>query len=125
MSHLTKARVEIKDLAALSRAAERLGVKVTQGKRTYKEQYTGNVDSVMAFEYQGGRAYVTQEQDGEHKLTIDNYGNPITQKIGKDCALLGREYAITIVEEQALAMGGVILSQDTQNDGSVHIEISV
>ena len=125
MSHLTKAKIEIKDLGALRRAAERLGGKVTEEKKSYEERYTGNVESVMAFEYQGGRAYVTQELDGEYKLTIDNYGNPITQKIGRDCALLGREYATTIVEDQALAMGGVILSQDVQKDGSVHIELSV
>ena len=54
-----------------------------------------------------------------------NFYNPITEKLGQDCSLLGREYSKKMVEREAFGMGGIITKSQYLEDGTVEMTVSV
>jgi hypothetical protein len=106
-------------------AAKRLGVSVESGCKGYTSPYTSRaVDAEVIFSYDGGDAVAVRTNKG-YELMIDNWHNPITSKLGRDCTTLGREYTRTLVEQQAAGMGGLVTHNQIMQDGSVQMQISI
>jgi len=126
MSHWTRANTVIKDLRLLKKAAVRLGVEVIEGENLKLESvYEKAQDAVMLFKYNGGVAGVIKNDKEGYSMSMDNFYNPICEKVGADCSLLGREYSKMLVEHQALMMGGVITQSTVMDNGSVEMIINV
>lgn len=126
MSHWTSVKTKIKDFSALEVAAKELGVKVTKGNNLkLTSLYQPTQDAEMLFEYKGGLAGVIKDENGDFTLTIDNFGNPLVDKVGRDCAILGRGYSVKVVERQTMMMGGFILGNEMLEDGSLEMTIQV
>lgn len=128
MSHWTKAKVTIKDLDKLVAAAESLGVQVDRSKKVHQGRHTGRTAVEMVIgsgERSGGTAAaVIDNHDGTYSVQIDNYQNPLTQKLGRDCSKLCQEYTKLIVEDQIAMMGGIISDTETKN-GEIHLTVSL
>jgi hypothetical protein len=72
----------------------------------------------------GGELAVVK--DGEdYAIQMDNYYNSICDIVGEDAALLTREYQTAIHKREALALGGVIASQEVDSQGYVFLEVTV
>ena len=124
MSHLTKCKTKITNLEILKQAAKNLGVEVTGRNSEYSSIYESEIyDATMVFSYKNGTAAVTKNKKDFYELIIDNYCNPIREKIGEDCSLLGREYTKLTVMQQAIFMGGVVTSTVTKENGEINILI--
>lgn len=124
MSHLTRSRLKIKDLVALARTAEALGITVKK-KGTLRGYGSQKQRGDLILEYQGGQAAAVQNEDGTYSMVMDNWNNPLVDVAGSNCATLNREYARTVAVDQAHMMGGMIAKNEIANDGWVEMEIHV
>lgn len=113
-------------MTILRRAAENLGVTVKGRNKEYHSNYDATkYDAKMVFNYQQGTAAVINNDKGGYELMIDNFCNPITEKLGKDCSILGREYSKLMVEKQAIGMGGIVTASTLNSNGEVLMQISL
>lgn len=129
MSHWTRSKVQIKDLGKLRSAAEKLGVNVQeaeQGKTIkFRSSYAGEVDAKMILSQGGGQCAIVETGDGTYQTIIDNWNNPIVNKVGSNCDALCRDYASEVVRHQALMMGGTVTGQEVNAQGEVQMRIQV
>lgn len=127
MSHWTKSKVVIKDLAKLKIAAEKMGLTVEQGEGlTLNANYAGSVKAAMIIsDNRGGQAAVVKAKGEGYRMQIDNYGNSIVGKVGRGCSTLCRDYTTEIVRAQAMMMGGIVSSQKTLETGEVELRIAL
>lgn len=131
MSHWTRSKVKIKDLQKLRSAAERMGLNVQsaeEGKTlNFKSSYAGSVNAAMIITDGSGRGQcaVVADANGEYTTIIDNWGNPIVDKVGRDCSTLCRDYAAEVVRQQALMMGGTVSMDRVLSDQSMEIHIQI
>ena len=126
MSHWTKSKVIIKDLAKLKAAAEKMGLQVEEGDLTMKDNYAGSVKAAMIIrDNTGGQAAVVKNTAEGYRMQLDNYGNSIVNKVGRGCSTLCRDYATEVVRAQAMMMGGIVQSQQTLETGEVELRIAL
>ena len=110
----------------MKQAALALGVEVLKEDQNFHSNYDSTrYTAKQVFSYGGGKAAIIQQKDGSYEMTIDNFCNPIVDKLGKDCCLLGREYSKKLVEKQAMLMGGVITASSVNSLGEVQMVISL
>lgn len=128
MSHWSTGKTTVKNLDLLEKVAKNLGVNVTRAQEGRKLQlrssYAGVQEADMLLEYNGGVAGVV-EVDGGYAVTLDNWGNPIVEKIGHSGATLSRDYQTEVTKQQALLLGGMVASCEVAKDGYVDVEIHV
>lgn len=129
MSHWTKARVSIKNLEAVKKVAEDLGLSVKQkeeGKTLrFTSSYAGTVNAEMILsDSRGGKCAVVQQGDGFSTI-IDNWSNSIVGVVGRDCNTLNRKYTERVVRDQVMVMGGVVSQTNQMTDGSVELHVSL
>ena len=125
MSHWTRCQTVIKDLSLLEKAAKKLGVKVTRGKDLKLESiYQESQDAVMLMKHKDGQAGIVKTKSG-YEMVVDNFYNPVTDLLGNDCTLLGREYSKLLVEQQAMMMGGMVTHSTITENGSVEMTITL
>jgi len=129
MSHLTKSKVDIRDLNILLSAAKKLGLKVQKGDNlTYRSHYVTSSGCSAILTTQDGRGQAGVKKvagQDTYEMVLDNYNNPLIKVAGRDCALLGREYTAEMVRQQSMLMGGVISNEEILQDGSIVITTSI
>lgn len=129
MSHWSKGKVKIKDLLTLDMVAKKKGLTIHKAQKgdtiRMHSTYAGEVDCERIYSHNHGEVGVYRQADGSYTTIMDNYHNPIVQKIGPSASYLMREYSTEIVHAQAMSMGGVIASQEILKDGSVEVEIQI
>lgn len=126
MSHWTKSKVIIKDLAKLRAAAEKMGLQVEQGELTMTDSYAGTVKAAMIIrDNSGGQAAVVKDKGEGYRMQMDNYSNSLVSKVGRSCSTLCRDYATEVVRAQAMMMGGIVQSQQTLETGEVELRIAL
>lgn len=135
-SHVVSVNVEIKDLAALRRAAEKLGLEFREGQRTYRwygrwvgdyklpegvtQDQLGKCDHALAVAgnpsaYEVG---IVSQPDGTFKLMWDFWagGYGLQEKIGQDCSKLTAGYTVAKTQLECERLGWM---NEVQPDGSV------
>jgi hypothetical protein len=127
MSNWVRGRVTIKDLVLFKEIAEKMGLKVKDGKNmSFRSSYAGTVKADMILsDGQGGKAALVQTADGDYQTVIDSHMNSITGVVGHNCAMICREYTTMKAKEKALIMGGVLTSEQVLNDGRVQLRVSI
>ena len=126
MSHWTKCKTEITDLEVLKKAAKVLGVEVLGRNKQYNSHYDSTFyDAHVVLSYENGTAAIIKKKNGTYEMMVDNYHNPITQKLGNDCTLLGREYSKLLVEQQAMMMGGMVTQSRLMDNGTIQMQITL
>ncbi len=125
MSHESKGKSKVKDLAELKKVAEAMGLKVVDEHQLH-DNYIDIEDCefVLATQDGGGRLAICKaDVEGEYEVRMDNYYNPICEIAGQSGALLTREYMTEKVKEETLLLGGVIASQEVDAEGYVYLEV--
>lgn len=138
MSHVATIEIEVKDLDALARAAQRLGLEFRHGQTEYKwwGQHEGDYPLPTGFvetdlgkcdhaihapdaEYEVG---VVRRRDGRPGWTLlwDFIDSRLVKAIGVDGRHLKREYAAVVAMKQAIASGFQV-QELRQQDGSIQL----
>ena len=129
MSHWTRSKIQIKDLGKLRNAAEKLGLDVQEAKEgetiEFRSGYAGNVKAKMILSDGSGKCAVVESADGTYQTLIDNWHNPIVNKVGRDCETLCRDYAGEVVRSQAMLMGGSIVGQTVTPNGELQLRVQI
>jgi len=149
MSHVVTMKVRVTDLDCLERAADRLGLELVRGQKTYRwfgkwvndyhaedaayrdgvdpSQY-GKCDHVLRVRGVSGAYEVGLVDDGEggFRVIYDFYngGFGLMGHIGdgeKDCNKLMREYSKQVAIDQLEEQGFVFDSEEVSEDGSVEL----
>jgi len=125
MSHESKGKSKIADLAKLREVAESMGLKVVD-KNSMHDQYI-DIDKcefvITTQDGEGKLAIVETNVEGEYQVAMDNYYNPICEIAGKTGALLTREYMTEKCKQESQLLGGVIASQEVDTEGYVYLEV--
>lgn len=129
MSHWTRAKVEIKNMDAVRRAAEDLGLSIEEkeeGKALrFVSPHAGTVNAEMILsDSRGGQCAVIKQGEGFSTI-IDNWNNSIVGVVGRDCNTLNQKYTERVVRDQVMQMGGIVSQANQMNDGSVELHVSL
>lgn len=120
MSHWMRIAMKVRDLQALARACNNLGLSYNQ-KEQVTSRWAGKLDSVASItDEKGGMAAVVQKEDG-YELSIDEYRNSLVKTVGRECSLLTREYTTEVVKQE-IANVGLVNSVNVQENGSVVVQ---
>lgn len=123
MSHYTTGRGVIKDLVLLRKVASEKGIEVVESD-TLTSAYAGTQKVEFVLKHKGGMAGVMKIEDG-YTILLDNWNNPIVEKIGADGNLLCRDYMVEKAKQEAAMLGGVIAAQAVDQMGNVELTIQV
>jgi hypothetical protein len=144
MSHVAKIEIEIKDLAALKAAAEKLGMEFVEGQTSYKwyGRSVGDTPLPAGFsKYELGQcahalriagnpaAYeigVVKRKDGGAGFTLLwdswNGGYGLTEKVGAKAEKLKQGYAVEVATRAARRQGFRVTTT-TRQDGKVELRL--
>jgi hypothetical protein len=125
MSHWVRGTTKITDSDLLTSIAMEMGLQI-EHKNRMEGEYTGTIDCEFTVsDGQGGELAVVKGEKGELFIQMDSYYNSICNVVGEDAALLTRDYQVALHKREAMAMGGVIASEDVDAEGYVYLEVSV
>lgn len=141
MSHISTIELEVRDLEALKRAAQALGLEFVAGQRTYRwyGRHIGDYPLPQGFTKEdlgkcdhairipgNDRAYeigVVRRRDGRpgYVLLWDFWsgGFGLQEKVGENANRLKQAYACEAAKAAALRAGHRFVAQATRADGSV------
>lgn len=144
MSHVATVDVDVRDLDALARACNDLGLEFVRGQTTYRwfGEQVGDYPLPAGFtEEELGRcehairipgsddAYeigVVTRRDGRpgYQLLWDFWGggNGMEAKVGQDCRMLRQRYSIQVVKQQA-QLKGMAVMEHLNADGSYRLTL--
>ena len=127
MSHVTKISVEIKNLDALSKACEELGLQLNIGQTKFR-WYAGNQGNCLhAITIPGNTsAYeigVQRNGDG-FRLETDFYagGKGLVAKVGNKAEKLIEEYTAQVTIQSVEEMGFEVAGRELTGDGTIQLE---
>jgi hypothetical protein len=119
MSFWAKAGVQIKDLDAFFRVCEKHDIECKNVNETMYHLYNRKAQKY-------NRAYI--ENEGEHwTLHSDNdiNYNSFNFNLGKDAALLMRDYAQEVVLQNVVAANGYVIQSEEETDGSLLLRVAI
>ena len=140
MSHIVKVKVQVKNLAALRKACEKLGLVFREGQKTHKwyGRFVGDApipEGMKAEDYGkcdhaivvpgNTEAYevgVVDQKDGTYGLVWDSFmgGLGLQDKVGAECGLLRQMYATEEARSQMEGMGFQVF-EDMDKQGVIRL----
>jgi hypothetical protein len=125
MSHISKIELEVKDLATLKQACNRLGLNLHEGQRTFKwygerDETCDHVIRVPEAAYEIG---IIRTGD-LYELKCDFWDSAIGKAIGKTGGLLRQAYAIERTKSEARRKGYIIIEKTTDSGVQLHVRVS-
>jgi len=127
MSHMTQVSLEIKSLAELERACNRLGLTLVRGKT--KARYYGHstmtCDHVIEVPRTAFDIAVKRLSNGTFTLSCDFYGQEggiLKQTCGNDLGLLKQAYAVEVAKREGRKKGMSVTEEKTSN-GKIRVKM--
>ena len=114
MSHITKVKVQFKDVEALKKACQKLHVKVTTGPHTVR-LYSGSISTDLSLKIPGWR-YPVAIKDNE--AVLDNYNGSWGSMSSLDDVKQG--YAVEVAKKKAKNLGFQVTEKQKQ-DGTIQL----
>ena len=125
MSHISKIELEVKDLGTLRQACTRLGLKILEGKRTFKwyGQEEGKCDHAIRVP---GAAYEIGviKNASTFELQCDYYDAAIGKAIGQNGGLLKKAYAVERTKTEARRKGYTVIEKQTDSGIRLHVRMN-
>ncbi|SLM30863.1 conserved hypothetical protein [Desulfamplus magnetovallimortis] len=116
MSHIAKIELEVTDIESLSKACQRMGLTLVQGKTSYKWYYGDNKCDhaiiIPGADYEIGLVL----KDGKYELETDFYDQGIRVAIGQNGGLLKQRYAVERTKAEAIRKGYRVIEKQTENN---------
>ena len=123
MSHISKIELEVKDLAILKMACDRLGLELMQGKTEFR-WYGNNAKCHHAIRVPGaGYEIGVQSVDGRYELQCDYYDPNIGKAIGQNGGLLKQAYAVEKTRSEARRNGYTVIEKKTEDRIRLHVRM--
>ncbi len=125
MSHISKIELEVKDLATLKQACERLGLKMVRGQCTFKwyGQEEGRCDHAIRVPEAAYEIGVVKTGSG-FELRCDYWDSAIGKAIGQAGGLLKQAYAIERTKTEARRKGYSVIEKQTDSGIRLHIRVN-
>jgi len=125
MSHISKIELEVKDLATLKTACNRLGLKILEGKRTFKwyGQEEGKCDHTITVPEATYEIGVVRTGN-LFELKCDFYDAAIGKAIGQNGGLLRQAYAVERTKTEARRKGHTVIEKQTDSGIRLHVRMN-
>ena len=114
MSHITKVKVQFKDLKALKKSCEKVGATVREGKHIVT-LYSDSISTDFSLQLEGWK-YPIAIKDGE--AILDNYNGNWGSMSQLDQIKQG--YAVEVAKKKALNLGYQVTEKQKQ-DGTIQL----
>lgn len=121
MSHFTRIRTQLRNIATVQRALEDMGYNVEE-KQTVRGYRGSQINADLVVRMDGGFDIgFTQQAEDEVAMVADFWG----LKLDKETFLkqLTQRYAYHTVMEQAQAEGFQVVTEENQQDGSIRLVV--
>lgn len=106
MSHLSKIELEIKDIAALRKACQRLGFQLNMEQKSFKWYGTTDAKCDHTIKVPDANYEIGVLKDGnKYNLQCDFFDYRLVNKIGKDGGLLKQAYTLEKAKMEAKKKG--------------------
>jgi len=125
MSHVSKIELEVKDLGTLKQACNRLGLKMLEGKQTFKwfGQEEGRCDHAITVPGASYEIGVVKAGDS-FELQCDYWDSAIGKAIGQNGGLLKKAYAVERTKTEARRKGYTVIEQQTDSGVRLHVRVN-
>ena len=125
MSHISKIELEVKDLATLKQACTRLGLKMHEGKQTFKwyGQEEGRCDHAIQVPGASYEIGVVKAGDA-FELQCDYWDSAIGKAIGQNGGLLKKAYAVERTKTEARRKGYTVIEKQTDSGVRLHVRVN-
>jgi len=124
MSHYTVGKGVIKDVSLLKEVAKKKGIEVVD-RKSINSDFAGERNCEFVLSYHHGEAGVIKNPDGSYSILLDNWHNPIVDKIGEDGDILCRDYMVEKAKREAAMLGGVVAAEAVDTNGNVELTIQI
>jgi len=124
MSHISKIELEVKDLATLRQACNRLGLKIIEGKSTFKWYGQEDCRCDHAIQVPGTTYEIGVIRTCNlYELQCDYYDPAIGKAIGTSGGLLRQAYAVERTKTEARRKGHNIIEERTDSGIRLHVQV--
>ncbi len=123
MSHIVKIELEVKDLAVLKSACNRLGLIFLEGRKEFR-WYGNNAACEHAIRLPGADYEIgVQRMDDRYELQCDFYDPNVEKAIGVNGGLLKQAYAVEKTRIEARRKGYTVIEKKTENAIRLHVRM--
>jgi hypothetical protein len=124
VSHITKVKVDIKDLDALGEACKELGGELHLGVTSYREYYSKKkCNHCIRFTEAQYEIGVIEQADGTFSLEADFYSTGgLVGKVGKNAENLAQQYKGAVVKKEMKRKGFKVVKSWQEADGRIQME---
>ncbi len=123
MSHIVKIELEVKDLAVLKSACNRLGLIFLEGRKEFR-WYGNNAACEHAIRLPGADYEIgVQRMDDRYELQCDFYDPNVEKAIGVNGGLLKQAYAVEKTRTEARRKGYTVIEKKTENAIRLHVRM--
>ncbi len=123
MSHIVKIELEVKDLAVLKSACNRLGLVFLEGRKEFR-WYGNNAACEHAIRLPGADYEIgVQRMHGRYQLQCDFYDPNVERAIGVNGGLLKQAYAVEKTRTEARRKGYTVIEKKTENAIRLHVRM--
>ncbi len=123
MSHIVKIELEVKDLAVLKSACNRLGLMFLEGRKEFR-WYGNNAACEHAIRLPGADYEIgVQRMDDRYELQCDFYDPNVEKAIGVNGGLLKQAYAVEKTRTEARRKGYTVIEKKTENAIRLHVRM--
>ncbi len=125
MSHISKIELEVKDLATLRQACNRMGLRLLEGQKTFK--WYGQEDSPCdhVIRVPGATYEIGVIKTGDiYNLNCDYWDSGIGKAIGQNGGLLKQAYAVERTKTEARRKGYSIIEKKTDSGIRLHVRLT-
>jgi len=125
MSHISKIELEVKDLATLKRACDRLRLIMIEGQNTFKWYGREEGKCDHAIRVPGATYEIGVVKTGSvYELRCDYYDATIGKTIGQTGGLLKKAYAAERTKTEARRKGYTVIEKQTDSGVRLHIRVN-
>ena len=129
MSHISKIEMKIKNLAALKRACEKMGLEFREDQQSFSWYGQNRERCDHAIHVPGAsyeiRIVKSKTKANEFEMLWDSYSRGgLTNKLGQDGGLLKQAYAVEQTMQTAMNQGHMVTTQK-QKDGVIRLVVTV
>ena len=125
MSHISKIELEVKDLKTLRQACNRMGLRLLEGKKTFKwyGQEEGHCDH--AIRVPGATYEIGVIKTGDlYELQCDYYDSVLEKATGTNGGLLKQAYAVERTKTEVRRKGYSIIEKKTDSGVRLHVRVT-